>query len=95
MTTRIRTTDTPGYTPAMTDFIGSSSRTQRSTEMQTMHEALAREHMRQLQDEARRHSLSRKVASAKRWHYVERRAHAVYRHAQRANRAAQLSTVAD
>src|SRR5581483_8621099 len=72
--TRIRTTDTPGFTQLMTDLTGSSSRTRRSTEMQTMHEALAREHMRQLQHDARRQSLSSKVASANRWRYVERRA---------------------
>ena len=68
----------------------------RSTEMQTMHEALAREHMRQLEHEARQHSLSSKLASANRWHYLERRAHAAYRrHAQRAHRAAQASAVAE
>ena len=96
MNTRVRTTDTKGSVRVMTDFIGSSSRTQRSTEMQTMHEALAREHMRQLQYDARRHSLSSKLASANRWRYVERCAHAAYRHkAQRAHRAAQLTAVAD
>jgi len=68
----------------------------RSTQMYTMHEALAREHMRQREDEARRHALSRELASARRWRNLERRAHAAYeRHAQRAVRAAHISAVAE
>jgi hypothetical protein len=64
--------------------------------MYTMHEALAREHMRQRQQEARRHSLSRELASANRWRYLERRAHAAYRRrAARAHHAAQVSAVAE
>jgi hypothetical protein len=64
--------------------------------MQTMHEALAREHMRQRESEARRHTLSSELASAHRWRYLERRAHAAYkRHAMRAHRSAQVTAVAD
>lgn len=75
---------------------GSTSHFQRSTEMQTMHEALAREHMRELEQHARRHSLSRRVAAANRWRYLEHRASEAHRRsAQRANRVAQVSAVAD
>lgn len=64
--------------------------------MHSMHEALAREHMRQREREARQHSLASELASANRWRYLERRAHAAYqRHARRAHRAAQRSAVAD
>jgi hypothetical protein len=68
----------------------------RSTQMYTMHEALAREHMRHREDEARRHALSRELAAARRWRNLERRAHAAYqRHAQRAVRVGQTSAVAE
>jgi hypothetical protein len=68
----------------------------RSTTMYAMHEALAREHMREREQRARRYALSSELASAHRWSYLERRAHAAYRrHAQRAHGAAQLSAVAD
>ena len=67
----------------------------RSTEMYTMHEALAREHSRQLEHEARQRALASRLASVNRWRYLERRAHAAYRrHAQRAQRAAQVAAVA-
>jgi hypothetical protein len=70
--------------------------TRRSIEMQTMHEALAREHMRQREREARQQTLSSELASANRWRYLERRAHAAYRrHALRAHRAGQVSAVAE
>lgn len=62
----------------------------RSTEMFTMHEALAREHARQLHHQARRHTLARELAAANRWHVLARRAHTVSRrHANRADRMAQ------
>jgi hypothetical protein len=65
----------------------------RSTEMYTLHEALAREHLRQLHQDARRRALVGELASANRWRFLERRAHAAYqRHAQRA--AQSLSAVA-
>lgn len=68
----------------------------RSTHMYALHEALAREHMRQRESEARRHSLSRELAWARRWRYLERRAHeASRRHAQRAYRAAEVLAVAE
>ena len=64
----------------------------RSTEMQTMHEALAREHLRQLHQDARRRALVSRLASANRWRFLERRAHDAYqRHAERAERAAQAA----
>jgi len=68
----------------------------RSLTMYAMQEALAREHMRERVHQARRHTLSSELASANRWRYLERRAHAAYRrHAQRAQGAAQLSAVAE
>ena len=73
-----------------------SSISVRSTEMYSMQEALAREHMRQREREARQHALARQLAAARRWRYLERRAHAAYRrHAQRASGVAALSAVAD
>lgn len=67
----------------------------RSTEMYTLHEALAREHLRELHQDARRRALVGQLASAKRWRQLERRAHAAtQRHAQRAERLAQVSAVA-
>ena len=59
--------------------------TSRSFEMYTLHEALAREHLRQMHQDARRRALVSELASANRWRFLERRAHAAYRrHAQRA-----------
>ncbi|MCW2496645.1 hypothetical protein [Jatrophihabitans sp.] len=67
-----------------------------SIEMYTMHEALAREHMRHRQQEAARQRLASELAAANRWHYLERAAHAAYRrHLQRVERAAQVSAVAN
>ena len=57
--------------------------------MHTLHEALAREHLRQLHQDARRRALVSELASANRWRFLERRAHAAYRrHANRAEYAA-------
>lgn len=79
-------------TPARTDHFTALTR---STEMYTLHEALAREHLRQLHSDAQRRALVTQLASARRWRYLERRAHAAYqRHALRAEQVAQLSAVA-
>jgi hypothetical protein len=87
---------TGAYGVTQTNVPGSTSHTQRSTEMQTMHEALAREHMRELEEHARRHSLSRRMASANRWRYLERlAAQAHQRRVQRAHRVAEVAAVAD
>jgi hypothetical protein len=95
MITRHRATYNTGLSTG-SDRITKHHSSRRSTEMQTMHEALAREHMRQREREARLHSLASELASANRWRFLERRAHAAYRrHAQRAHRAAQVSAVAD
>ncbi len=52
--------------------------------MHTMHEALAREHLRQLHQEASHRRLVNSVAGAKRWRRREVRAHAAYlRHTRR------------
>jgi hypothetical protein len=68
----------------------------RSTKMYMLHEALAREHMRQRVHDAHRRQLASELAAANRWHYLERRAHAAYRrHMVRVERAAQLSAVAE
>ena len=64
--------------------------------MYTMHEALAREHMRQRHQDAQRHRLASELAAANRWRYLERRANAAYRrHAHRAEQYAQVSARAD
>lgn len=94
MITRKRT-DSTGVSTGCDQMTNRHS-SRKGTEMHTMHEALAREHMRQREQEARRHSLSSELASANRWRYLERHAHAAYRrHAQRAHRAAQVSAVAE
>jgi len=68
--------------------------TSRSTAMYTLHEALAREHLRQLHEDARHRAFVNQLAAAKRWQKRERRAHAAYRRsAQRAEYAAQASAV--
>lgn len=77
------------------DSIDSSIPSVRSTQMFALHEALAREHISRREAEARRNSLARELASARRWRYLELRAHEAYRrHAQRANRAAEVLAVA-
>jgi hypothetical protein len=51
---------------SMNDFAGSTSRRhQGSTEMHTMYEALAREHMRELHSDARKRSLYRELRAAR------------------------------
>lgn len=87
-----RSTETPVASTGRTDHITTS----RSTTMTSMHEALAREHMRLREKQARTYALTAELAAANRWRYLERRAHAaVVRHAQRAHRAAQVSAVAE
>jgi hypothetical protein len=53
--------------------------------MYTLHEALAREHMRSLDREAQQRRIARELAAARRWHRVATRAERVHRrHAHRA-----------
>jgi hypothetical protein len=88
----IRTADPIGYID-MTNFAGSTSRTQRSTEMHTMHEALAREHLHELHRDARKRALYRQLAAAKR---PARRPRAgLRRRAPRATQVARDSAVAE
>lgn len=55
----------------------------------TMHEALARERMRDLHQQSRRSLAAAELATARRWHRLELRAHAAQRrHAQAARRSA-------
>jgi hypothetical protein len=62
--------------------------------MFSMHEALARERMREEHERSQRSQVSGELASARRWHRLELRAHAARRrHAQRADQAA--SSVAE
>ncbi len=99
--TTIHATTTHGTTTPMTEPVTANATAmqhspRRSTEMQILYEALAREHMRERERQARQNSLSRELASANRWRYLERCAHAAYRrHAQRAHRAAQVSAVVE
>ncbi|HEY3736045.1 MAG TPA: hypothetical protein VGL26_01265 [Jatrophihabitans sp.] len=60
--------------------------------MYPMHEQLARERMREMQEQAQRRRLSREMASANRWRYLASRAE--QRYARRAERAAEVSAVA-
>ena len=56
----------------------------RSIEMYTMHEALARDRMRDEQRRSREARLAKEVAAHRRWHRVSVRAHAAEkRHARR------------
>ena len=60
--------------------------------MYAMHEALARERMREREVQARTASLSAELAAARRWHYLAERARvAASRHARRAARAAAVA----
>ena len=64
--------------------------------MYAMHEALAREHMRQHHRDAHQRQLVSELAAANRWRYLERRANAAYRrHARRASSAAEVLAVAE
>lgn len=78
-------------TSFMIDFAGSSSRHQRSTEMHTMYEALAREHMRELHSQARKRALYRELSAAR----TSRPKSVPWRRTRRSTRAASPSAVAD
>lgn len=52
---------------------------QRSIEMYTMHEALAREHLRVDERYAQQRRVAQAMAAARRWHRLEQRAGAVRR----------------
>jgi hypothetical protein len=59
----------------------------RSIEMYTMHEALARDRMRDEQRRSQKAQLAREVAAERRWHRVSLRANAAQaRHARRVQR---------
>ncbi|MDQ2751121.1 MAG: hypothetical protein M3Y44_16555 [Actinomycetota bacterium] len=58
----------------------------RSIEMYTMHEALARERMRVTHRDSQQLRVARELASARRWHRLEVRAHAASRRARAAER---------
>jgi hypothetical protein len=88
----IRTADPIGYID-MTNFAGSTSRTQRSTEMHTMYEALAREHLHELHRDARQRALYRQLAAAKR--PAHRPRVGLRRREQRVARVASASAVAE
>lgn len=63
--------------------------------MFTMHEALAREHMREREQQARQARLAYELAAAHRWRYLAARASAAHqRHARRAEQAAEAAAVA-
>ena len=79
--------------PTIDPYCLTTTATSRSIEMHTLHEALAREHLRQLHQDARRRALVSELASANRWRFLERRAHAAYRrHAQRAEQSLTAGT---
>jgi hypothetical protein len=65
----------------------------RSIAMHTMHEALARDRMRELEARSRSSQLARSLAAERRWHRVSRYASAA--HARRASRLRQLTTSVD
>jgi hypothetical protein len=62
---------------------------QGSTKMYSMHEALARDRMREQEQRARENRLARELAAHRRWHRVAVHARAAQaRHARRLSRAA-------
>lgn len=70
-----------------------SLRSTRSTEMYTLHEALAREHLRGLEREARQMRVARELAAARRWHRLEHRARTAQRRAHAAGHRHELRAV--
>jgi len=54
--------------------------------MYTLHEALARERMRETQRDGQQLRVARELASARRWHRVEMRVHAAGRRARAVER---------
>ena len=67
--------------------------TTRSIEMYTLNEALARERMRAIHQDAQQRRVARALASARRWHRLEVRADAAARRARAAERRHALRTV--
>jgi hypothetical protein len=65
----------------------------RSIEMYTLHEALARERLRATERDAQQLRVARELASARRWHRLEVRAHAAGRRARAAERRHALRAV--
>ncbi|MDT4957529.1 MAG: hypothetical protein QOF87_2661 [Pseudonocardiales bacterium] len=61
--------------------------------MYTMHEALARERIRAIERDTQQLRVARELASARRWHRVEVRAHAAARRARAAERRHALRAV--
>ena len=62
-----------------------------STKMYSMHEALARDRMRESEQRSREARLTRSLAAERRWHRVSLRARAVAdRHAQRASQVVEV-----
>ena len=60
----------------------------RSTKMYSMHEALARDRMRERESRSRQAHLARELAAERRWHRVSLHARAAQaRHSRRASRA--------
>ncbi|MEP7019245.1 MAG: hypothetical protein ABI808_01245 [Pseudonocardiales bacterium] len=70
-----------------------TSMTTRSIEMYTLHEALARERMRETQRDGQQLRVARELASARRWHRVEMRVHAAGRRARAVERRHALRAV--
>ncbi len=69
--------------------IAATTATAGSNEMYTMQEALARERMREREQQARHSRLSAELAAANRWQYLAERARVVAsRHSHRAQQAA-------
>ena len=65
----------------------------RSTEMYTMQDALARDRMREREQQARHSRLSAELAAANRWQYLAEHARAAAsRHSQRASQAAEVAS---
>jgi hypothetical protein len=74
-------------------ILTSSTTFTRSIEMYTMHEALARERIRAIERDTQQLRVARELASARRWHRVEVRAHAAARRARAAERRHALRAV--
>lgn len=97
--TRIRTAGTRRPTalrapnPMITNTNLTSTTFTRSIEMYTMHEALARERIRAIERDTQQLRVARELASARRWHRVEVRAHAAARRARAAERRHALRAV--
>jgi hypothetical protein len=83
MTARTRNAPAPAGVRTTTDF-----HVLRSIKMYSMHEALARDRMREHESRSRQARLARELAATRRWHRVSLHARAAEaRHAGRARRA--------